>query len=264
MEFNVPDDPASIRLPLPLDVGSVVGVVNRSLLAFVGFLLALVIAAAVAAWWLGAGVVNLVLDESRRNEPYYLLHLGGQGVQGDQYAAQFSGLVQAEEGELLWRGTLERLLEGRLKDEWPDLMLFRMPRGGDLVQLITSPEYRQLTADRNLLLLGAPQPPLDLSAATTLVFWLQQTNTASDDAARQALLQVGRNLARYSGSIAWDSPVDVISGQGEWDHLTVLSFPGDTEAQQWFREPASLTERTLATKNLQQQAWLLLRASYLR
>jgi len=223
-----------------------------------------VVAAAFAAWWLGPGMLNLVLDDSRRNEPYYLLHLGQQGVQGDKYSARLTGLVQAEEGELLWRGGLARLLEGRLKDEWPDLMLFRMPRGGDLVQLITSPEYRQLTAQRNFLLLGVPQPPVDLTAASTLVLWLQRTDGSGSEVAAQALAQVGRNLSQFSGEVVWDSPVDVISGHDDWDHLALLAFPGEAEAQAWFREPASLTERTLAARKLQHQAWLLLTAAYLR
>jgi uncharacterized protein (DUF1330 family) len=238
--------------------------VNRSLTAFIGFLLVLLLAAAYAAWWLGPGVVKLALDESRRNQPYYLLHLGEQGVQGDQYTARFTSLVQAEEGRLLWRGNLERLLEGRLKDEWPDLLLFQMARGGDLVQVITSPEYRQLTSERTLLLLGAPLPPLDLTQSTTLILWLQQTDDPEDGAADQALNRVTANLAQYSASVVWDTPLDVLAGQAQWDHLTLLSFPDEATAQQWFREPASQTERTLATTDMQRQAWLLLQASYLQ
>jgi len=245
-------------------VSSVVGTVNRSLLGFIWFLLALALAAAAGAWWLGPGVVNLVLDDERRSEPYYLLHLGEQSVPGSEYAAQFTSLVQAEDGELLWRGSLERVLEGRLQDEWPDLMLFRMARGGDLIQTVTSPEYRRIISGRRLMLLGVPEPPADLTGTGTLVLWLQQTDDGDQAAASAALAQVAQNLSNFSGAVMWDSPVDLITGQGQWDHLAVLAFPDAATAQNWFREPASLTERTLAGKNLQHQTWLLMNAGYLR
>ena len=119
---------------------------NRSFSGFLLFLGVLFVAAAGGVWWLGTDVVELALDDERRDAPYQLLQLVEQDQPGGRYAAEFTRLVQNEEGDLIWRGRLERLLEGRTEDEWADLMLFGLPKGGDLVQLITSPEYRELKA----------------------------------------------------------------------------------------------------------------------
>lgn len=244
-------------------MSSVVDDVNRSLLAFLWFLLALALAAGIGAWWLGPGVVGLVLDEERRSQPYFLLHFSARGNEPDEYAADFASLVQAEQGQLLWRGSLVRLLDGRLQDEWPDLMLFRMPTGGSLAQTVTSPEYRELTAERRLLLLGAPQPPEGLTDATTLLVWLTRADAddpAAVDAAQQGVIA---NLGEYGGALVWQAPLDMIGGRDEWDHLAVMAFPDVDSAERWFREPGSLTERTLAGRSVERQAWLLLRAAYL-
>lgn len=236
---------------------------NRSFTSFLLFLAALAVLAAGGVWWLGLDVVRLALDDDRRSAPYQLLHFADGGVPGGQYAATLTGLVQLEEGGLQWRGGLERLLEGRTEDEWPDLMMFGLPRGADLVQLITSPEFRELESDRRVLLLGMSSAPVDLNQTTTLLVWLQRRpDNAEGDGAM--LAAVTRNLAAFSGSVLVQGPVDRITGSAVWSHAALLSFPDEAQAQAWFREPVSVTERTLATKHLERQAWLLMTAKYLR
>jgi uncharacterized protein (DUF1330 family) len=235
---------------------------NRSFTSFLLFLGVLLVAAAGGVWWLGTDVVELALDDERRDAPYQLLQLVEPDQPGGRYAAEFTRLVQNEEGDLIWRGRLERLLEGRTEDEWADLMLFGLPKGSDLVQLITSPEYRELTTDRRLLLLGVPGAPGDFSEAATLVLWLQtRPELMTDDT---DLLRIMAGVDEFEGSVLLDSPIDQVAGTGSWNHLVVLRFPDSRRAQAWFRKPASETERTLAIKALDRQAWLLVSAAHLR
>ena len=240
--------------------------VNRSFSSFLLFLVALGVLAAGGVWWLGVDVVKLALDDERRSAPYQLLHFADADVPRGGYAATLTGLVQLEEGGLQWRGGLERLLEGRTEDEWPDLMMFGLPQGADLVQMITSPEFRELEGDRRVLLLGMSTAPVDLNRTTTLLVWLQarpdDVEGVGGDGAM--LSEVTRNLPAFSGSVLVEGPVDRITGPVVWSHVALLAFPDEAQAQAWFREPVSVTERTLATKHLDRQAWLLMSAKYLR
>jgi hypothetical protein len=237
--------------------------VNRSFSSFLLFLLALALAAAGGVWWLGIDVAKLALDDQRRSEPYQLLHFADADNPGGRFAATLTGLVQLEEGGLQWRGGLERLLDGRTEDEWFDLMMFDLPQGAGLVQLITSPEFRELEADRRVLLLGLSAAPIDLNRTATMLVWLQarpEKQTGDDT----MLADVTQNMAAFSGSVLLEGPVDTVIGSASWSHVALLSFPDVTEAQAWFRESVSVTERTLATKHLERQAWLLMSAKYLR
>jgi uncharacterized protein (DUF1330 family) len=237
--------------------------VNRSLASFLTFLMVLAIAAAGGVWWLGFDLVDLALDEDRRAAPYQLLHFADADAPSGDYAGTLTALVRSEEGDLAWRGGLDRLLDGRSEDEWQDLMIFDLPRGGGLVQLVTSPEFRELTEGRRTLLLGTSAPALKIAQTGNLLVWLQ-ADPEPDDPRRQALDAVTASIGSYGGTLIVQGELDQVAGDSPWNHIAVMSFADAQQARDWFRDPASVTERALATKHLQRQAWLMMTARYLR
>ncbi len=232
---------------------------NRSLLSFLLFLLALALAAALGVWWLGLGVVQLGLDEDRRSQPYYALQLSSTPA-GDGFPRRFAELAQLDDGALLWRGGLTRLLDGRQRDQWRQAMLFAFPQGGKVVQMITSAEYRELTEDQTYLFLGAQAAPEDVSTDATLLLGLLRGRDGEASVAGAELGGVTANLQDFGGRVVWRTAIDPLAGEPAWTGLLLLAFPDGTQAQAWFREPASVTERALAAKTLERQAWLLLSA----
>lgn len=236
---------------------------NRSLASFLTFLMVLALAAAGGVWWLGTDLVDLALDEDRRTAPYRLLHFADADAAAGDYAGTLTALVRSEEGDLVWRGGLDRLLDGRSEDEWQDLMVFDLPRGGGLVQLVTSPEFRELTDGRRTLLLGTSAPALQLASTGILLVWLQ-SDPEADQQRRAAHAAVTTSIAPFGGTLVMQGELDQVSGDSPWNHVLVMAFEDAQQARNWFRDPASVTERTLATKHLQRQAWLLMTAGYLR
>lgn len=223
------------------------------------FLAALLVAAAGGVWWLGPGIVTLALDETRRNEPYHLLHLAAsEEAETPRYVGRFSELSRAEEGELVWRGGLDRLLDGRVRDEWTELMLFEFAGGGNFVQLVTSAEYRELTGDKHLLLLGTQTPPQALAQSAIVLLWLIESPEA--DSTPASIDSVLANLDGFSGSVIWDTPVDNLRETDGWNRIVLIAFADVAQAEAWYREPLTVTERTLAGTLLLNQAWLLIRS----
>ena len=58
---------------------------SRSLASFLIFLVALAGVSALGVWWLGADIASLAIDDSRRNQPYYLIHFATLDDPADPY-----------------------------------------------------------------------------------------------------------------------------------------------------------------------------------
>lgn len=228
---------------------------------FLLFLTALILAAGAGVWWLGPPVVELALDEDRRGEPYYLLTLTDSDQAGE-YVRNVAALARKEGGEMLWRGGLERLLDGRVADEWQDAVLFRFGAGGGVVQMITSPEYRSLARGRKVLLIGSPEPVGDVAARSVAVLGLLKSRDV-EQPSTDALAGITAGLAESGGALIWNGPMDVLAGDAGWSRGLLVTFADERQAEAWFRNPGVETERALARKVFERQAWLLLKAAYL-
>jgi uncharacterized protein (DUF1330 family) len=234
---------------------------SRSLVSFLLFLAVLLLAAGAGVWWLGPSVVELALDEDRRSEPYYLLTLTDSS-QGGDYVRDVAALARNEGGEMLWRGGLERLLDGRVADEWQDAVLFRFSAGGGVVQMITSPEYRSLARGRKVMLVGSAEPVGDVATRSVAVLGLLESRD-DDQASTDAVAGITARLADSGGALSWNGPMDVLAGDAGWNRGLLVTFADERQAEAWFRDPGVETERALARKVFERQAWLLLRAAYL-
>lgn len=244
---------------------------NRSFAAFLWFLLALCVTFGVGVWWLGPAVVSLAVDGDRRSTPYYVVHLASvpDGTDSSGYFQQLRQLVREEEGQLLWRGALTTMHSGRLADERDDLLVYRFAAGADVVQLLTSAEYRDLAAAVPPLLLGTPTQPEVLEEKGALLLWLlrlreeKQADSLSEavaagvaGAAPAALASVFATLGPFHGQMVWQAPVDVVAGQVDWNTLVVLAFPDSNAASAWLADSRTATELALARKAVSAQALL--------
>ncbi len=236
---------------------------SRSLASFLIFLVALAGVSALGVWWLGADIASLAIDDSRRNQPYYLIHFATLDDPADPYFRLLNDLAREEEGELLWRGALLQLRSGRQADEWQDVHVLGFPRGANLVQMMTRAEFRSLLASQRTLLLGTAGEPVDLAATRYLLVWLLQYREGSEDNAKSAIQNVLRTAAGYSGAVVWNTRADPFGGSDEWDHVVALSFSGPGDAASWLNDPLTVTEQALARKYFPREALLELQSSEL-
>lgn len=234
---------------------------SRSLTSFLLFLLALAGISVLVVWWMGPAIVSLLIDESRRNEPYYLIHLASLDTTADTYMRTLNDLAFEEGGELVWHGELLQLRSGRRIDEWQDVRVLRFTRGGDLVQLMTSAEFRNLTADGQPLLLGTSAAPVDLAATGQVLLWLLKVRTGAAASTFPTLATILANSGDFQGRVIWNAAVDPIGGNQDWDHIVVLTFARRDQADAWLADPLTVTERSLAKKTFRTEAMLQLQSS---
>jgi uncharacterized protein (DUF1330 family) len=230
--------------------------VNRSLLSFLVFLALLVAGFAITAWWVGPTMVSLALDDERRNQPYYLIHLiSTPDLSG--YFRSFGTLLKEEEAQLLWRGSLKTLHAGRSRDELDDVAIVEFAEGGGVVQMMTSTAYRELTDGRDPVLLGAEMAPGPIASDEVLLLWLFELD---EDAERAALDPLLTAASGHGGALVWSTAVDVLGGGRQWNHALMLAFPDTDSVQSWLADPETATIRSLVRRNHQGEALLELAA----
>ena len=240
---------------------------SRSLAWFLVFVAALAVGGALGAWLLGPSVVSLAFDEERRNAPYYLLHLVGavpDGRDTREFRRELAELVVADGGRLLWPATTIQVAEGRVEDEWRDLQLFEFDRGGDLVEMLTSASYRELTARHaptTNLVLGTDRAPDAIAAGGAVLLNLYAVNEAATDEFVSAARELSGSLASESGRLLWDAPLTGLEGEVPWTHVLLFAFDDVKAAEDWLRDPATITRRTLVKRGATLTVTLILRSA---
>ena len=229
---------------------------NRSLATFLVFLFLLAGGAGLLAWWAGPGLVNLALDEDRRSHPYYVIHLLDQEDTGAYFQA-FGTLLREEEAQLLWRGGLQALHSGRTQDEIADVALLEFGAGSQVVRMLTSSAYRDLTARNEPLLLGTALAPGPIAQDETLVLWLVEMVEGGDLGALETL---GDSAGDFGGQRIWSAPISVLKGDRTWNHALLIAFPDSSALTRWIENPATATARALARRQHAAEAMLELQS----
>lgn len=229
--------------------------------SFLIFLVALAGVSALGVWWFGPDIASLAIDDSRRNQPYYLIHFATVDDSAGSYFSTLNDLAGEEEGELLWRGELMQLRTGKQADEWRSMHVLGFARGADVVQMMTAAEFRSLLGSQRTLLLGTVAKPMDLAATRYLLVWLLRYREGYEDAAKSAIESVLRTTASYAGKVVWNTAADPFGGSQEWDHIVALSFNDSADAAAWLDDPLTVTERALARKYFPQEALLQMQSS---
>jgi uncharacterized protein (DUF1330 family) len=229
---------------------------NRSLITFLLFLCLLAGGGALLSWWLGPTMISLALDEERRVTPYYVIHLlDAQDPRG--YFQEFGGLLREEEAQLLWRGSLQALHSGRTQDEIGDVAIIEFGEGSSVVRMLTSSEYRQLTATDEPILLGSALPPGPIAHDESLVLWLVEVVEGGDVAALESL---AASATDFQGQLIWSAAIDVLDGERAWNHALLLAFPNGSALSAWLTAPATATDRALVRRQHGAEAMLELQS----
>jgi uncharacterized protein (DUF1330 family) len=240
-------------------------VVSRSLAGFLLFLLLLVVVGLLGTWYVGPSLVSLAFDEDRRDAPYYLLNFaaGEQDVEYQaSYRAELAKLVVADGGQLLWQAVTIQVPEGRVRDEWQNVALFEFPRGGEVVEMLTSSSYRGLDDAHpavSRMLLGTSMAPDALADGRATVLNLL-TVGPEQDLADSVIRGLFGNLAAYDGSLIWEAELEDLEDRWPWNRALMLAFPTLERAESWLRDPGTVTQRALTATATRQSVILILRS----
>ena len=201
-------------------------------------------------------MISLALDEERRGEPYYVIHLL-DGADPAGYFQKFAGLLREEEAQLLWRGSLQALHSGRSQDEIDDVALIEFTAGSGVVRMLTSSAYRELTDQNAPILLGTALAPGPIAQDESLVLWLVEVVEGGEVAALEAL---GASAANFDGQLIWSSPVDLLYGSRSWNHALLIAFPDEHRLSAWLTAPSTSTDRALVRRQHGDEAMLELQS----
>jgi len=244
---------------------------SRSLLGFLMFCLLLVLVSAGVVWYVGPPLAAIVVDDERRAGPYYLLQLlpagaASPGEGAPSYRSRFVTLASEDEGRLLWQGGAVDVLEGSVLLDVAAVQLMEFVTGADLVQILTSSDFRSLAADFSHLPLehlGSSRPPVDVDADAATVVVLYRVD--GEDAAAALGVPGERGwlalLPDFRGRVQWDAPVAQIRGSGAWNRVLLAQFPDTVLAQGWLEDPRTATERAIARKGVYDMVVLLVQPS---
>lgn len=228
-------------------------------MGFLTFCLMLVLVSAGVVWYVGPTLAGIVVDETRRENPYFLFQLlpaAATAVDDREpsYRARFTALAGEEEGRLLWQGGSVDVAEGSLLLDMAAAQLLAFKSGVDLVQMLTSSAYRALDAgfgEMTVHQLGSVTPPHELAMERATVAVLYQAESTA-----VAPLGVPGDsgwltlLPRYDGTVHWEAEVSVIGGRQPWNRILLLQFPTTAMAYGWLQDPVTVTERAIAAKQV--------------
>lgn len=244
---------------------------SRSFLAFLTFCLVLVLATGGVVWYVGPTLAGIVVDESRREQPYLLLQLlpaaaVAQTPENPSYRARFAALAAEDGAELVWQAGAVEVIEGSVLLDVAGAQVLRFPTGADLVQMFTGSAYRGLRDGFGALPLrhlgsAGPAPELTPGAASLLVLFRVDESPPPDPLGVPGESGWLRLLPDHRGRVAWNAAVDPIRGEDAWNRLLLLQFPNALTAQQWFEDPATETERAIAARYLDDVTVLLVEPS---
>lgn len=239
--------------------------VSRSLSWFLAFLVVLGILAVAGSWYLGPSLVSLAFDAERREAPYYVLSLIGRDTLGDEdagFAPDLADLFIASGAELLWRGSTERVVKGRIQDEWLQGQLFAFPRGASFVELMTGGAYREFVSAHEgaarLLLGSATAPDAMVRRRIWVLNLIAQERLDLDATGSDPMASVMRDIADFGGTLLWDAAVTDLDDRWPWNRLVVLGFAQPLEAEVWLSDAGTRTELALSMERARRRVTLLM------
>ncbi|HEX7035534.1 MAG TPA: hypothetical protein VF210_07155 [Pseudomonadales bacterium] len=243
---------------------------SRSLVAFLIFCLLLVIVTGGVVWYVGPTLAGIVVDEAKRERPYYLLQLlparAAEPGAAASYRSRFAELAAKDGGRVLWLGGKVEVMEGSVLLDIAGLQLVEFPTGADLVQMFTGRAFRDLENDVGAALprhLGTSVAPRELApdAATVAVLYRAETEDGNPPLGKPGERGWLALLPSYHGEVRWDAPVSSIAGRSPWNRVLLVQFPDRAAAEGWLADPITATERAIAGKAVDEMVVLSVQPS---
>ena len=242
---------------------------NRGLALFLAFCVALGLLAVVAVIFAGPGYTGLALDTERRAAPVTLINFVRlpDGVDRSDYEREFLDALQADieaqQGTLWWRGTTELVKEGTVDDEWDLISLATVPSGSVLLEIVTSPTYRDredlAEARREASFTYIVEDPIGDLETPMLATYL--IDLPEEGATPQTLDLLGAALERHGGRELWRVRLTELFGGGEprWDLMLGYGFPDFENLSDWLEDPERATSVSIARSKLNAHRLLVIR-----
>ncbi len=237
---------------------------NRHLVIFLVFVVALLTAAAGTAWWLGPQI-NLLINKELREEAVLFLDFSHRGASAGQPAARdvesLAQLVREESGQVRYQGQLVELLDGELSvDEWQRLTIYSLTAGADYFRLRTNPRFQAMVrAGTGRLVMAAQSASADVIAAdggAARVVWLLARRGGPSVDQIESFLATVRS---HGGSQAKELKIARLEGGQDWSLMLVFDFPDQRQALAWHRDVKTRTEVAIMKARYRSTAGLLFR-----
>lgn len=239
---------------------------NRHLVIFLVFVVALLAAGGGMAWWLGPQI-NLLINKELREEAVLFLDFSHVGPGAAQPAARdvesLAQLVREESGKIQYQGQLVELLDGDLSlDEWQRLTIYTLTTGADYFRMRTNPRFQAIVrAGSGRLVMAAQPTAAEVIAAdggvATVVWLLARRNGQSRDEIEPFLATV----KMHGGSQARRRELARLEGDQDWSAMLVFDFPDQRRALAWHRDVKTRTEVAIMKARYRSTAGLLFRAA---
>ena len=243
---------------------------SRSLVAFLIFCLLLAVVTGGVVWYVGPTLAGIVVDEAKREQPYYLLQLlparAAEPGAAASYRSRFAELAAEDGGRVLWLGGKVEVMEGSVLLDVAGLQLVEFPTGADLVQMFTGGALRDLENDFSAARprhLGTSIAPGELApdAATVAVLYRAEANRDNPPLGKPGERGWLALLPSYHGEVRWDAPVASIAGRSPWNRVLLVQFPDRGAAEGWLADPITATERAIAGKAVDEMVVLSVQPS---
>jgi len=229
------------------------------------------LATAGVVWYVGPTLAGIVVDQSRRDHPYYLLQLlpraaVGPGPETPSYRSRFAALAAEDAAALVWQGGQTEVVEGSALLDVAGAQLLRFETGADLVQMLTSSAYRSLRAgfgEMTVPLLGSAAGPGQLAGDQASVVVLYHRAADAPEAPLGSPDHAGwlQLVPDHGGELRWQASVSPIRDPDDgWNRVLLLQFPDGLAARAWLEDPATVTEQAIADRHVDALTVLLVQA----
>ncbi len=239
---------------------------NRHLVIFLVFVVALLAAGAGTAWWLGPQI-NLLISKELREETVLFLDFSHRGPSAGPLAAKdvesLAQLVREESGKVQYQGQLVELLDGELSvDEWQRLTIYSLTAGADYFRLRTNPRFQAMVRAGSGRLVMAAQPAtakvIAADGGMARVVWLLARRGEQTLDPVESFLATVRS---HGGSQARQLEIAKLEGGQDWSLMLVFDFPDQRRALAWHRDVKTRTEVTIMKARYRSTAGLLFRVA---
>jgi hypothetical protein len=214
----------------------------------------------IGIWWIGPTLVELAYVDERRTEPMIIIELArGPTAAFDAYDGVFDELLIAEEASVLGRYKQVHAIYGPAGKTYDRMTGIRMAAGGDIVQVMTTSAYRQAAAEFKALPASELLKLAGFTAATEpwrdgLVVWLVEER----EGVRRPLLDISAAVANSTGRVVWDSEVQPLVSEVDWNRALVVDFASSQAALSWLREPGMVDAVAIANSRAGELALMVM------
>ena len=219
------------------------------------FCVALGIAGLGAAYTVGWDFASFALDSSRRKAPVQVLRLERIASSIDfsgyerEWLQPMGDLVESHSGIPVSMVTTRHLVRGQIRERWDVLAVEQFSSGQNLIDLLTSPPYRELRQSieyrQRSSALYILEDHIDFTwRGKEVLFFL----AFGDSGPTSSIGLLESVLRKFKGQELWRSGLTVLRDQDtpDWQLVISFGFPDDEYMLEWINDTEQLTNTTIA------------------